>query len=136
MSSPTTPQPVPRSVQTTKWMWLVGTGIAVLGAAVATAASPQPILIGVLVASVVQAAIAIPAALALPRGKRWARMTLIVLAALSLGSLYQTLKMGNVPALVLNLALASTLGILQGDSVRTFVGLPARRRARGATART
>lgn len=135
MTLPTTPQ-VPRSAQVTKWIWIAGTAASVLGAAVATVASPQPLLIGVLVLSVAQAGIAIPAAVALPRGRRWARMTLIVLAALSLGSLYQTLKMGNLPALVLNLALASTLGMLQGDALRVFVGLPARRGRRGATART
>lgn len=135
MNSPSSPQ-VPRSVQVTKWIWLAGTAASVLGAGVGTAASQQPLLIGVLVVTVVQAAIAIPAAVALPRGRRWARMTLIVLAALSLGSLYQTLKMGNLPALVLNLALASTLAMLQGDAARMFVGLPARRGRRGATART
>ncbi len=125
---------VPRYVRITQWIWLIGTALTVLSGAYIAALAVTPMTITVLVITLVQAALAVPAALALPRGKRWARMVLLVLAAISLGSLYNALKMQAWATIVINLALGSTLGLLHDAGVRAFFGLPAepwlRRRAR------
>ncbi len=127
---------VPRYVTASKWIWLAGMAIAMIGAGYSLAVVPNAFTAGVLVVTVIQAAVAIPAALHLGQRKRWARMVLLVLALLSLGSLYSALKAEAWPTLVLNLALASTFGFLQDMSVREFFDLPRepwlRRRLRGS----
>ncbi|GAB2752260.1 hypothetical protein GCM10027174_29080 [Salinifilum aidingensis] len=126
---------VPRHVRTTQWIWLIGTALTVLSSLYLVVLAATPVTLTALVVTLVQAALAVPAALALPRGKRWARMVLLVLAAISIGSLYNALKMQAWATLVINLALGSTLGLLHEAGVRAFFGLPAepwlRRRVRG-----
>lgn len=131
-----TPSPIPRYVQISKWIWLIGTTIAVVGALVATSLAPSVFTWIMLVVTLMQAALAIPAALALSQRKQWARTALLVLALLSLGSLYTALQSQAWPTFILNLALAATFGFLQDPSVRQFFGLPGeqwlRRRLRGS----
>lgn len=128
---------VPRYVTVSKWIWLVGMTVAMLGAGYTVAIAPTALTVGALVVTAIQAALAIPAALYLPQRKQGARMILMVLALLSLGSLYSALKAGAWPTLVLNIALASTFGFLQDQSVREFFGLPRepwlRRKLRGSS---
>lgn len=124
MTTSATTTPVPRYVQVSKWIWLIGTSIAVIGALFAVVMAASPFAWIALVVTLVQAAFAIPAAVALPQRKRWARTVLLVLALLSLGSLYSALKAGAWPTLILNIALASTFGFLQDPSAREFFGLP------------
>ncbi|MBA8826636.1 ABC-type spermidine/putrescine transport system permease subunit I [Saccharopolyspora lacisalsi] len=137
MTTPTDSTPgVPRYVQVTKWIWLVGMAVALLGTVYAIAVAPSVFTGVALVITLVQAALAVPAALVLAQRKRWARMVLMILALLSLGSLYSALQAQAWPSLVLNLALAITFGLLQDQSVREFFGLPRqpwlRRRLRGS----
>lgn len=133
----TTAIAIPRYVHATKWIWLVGSAVTLVTTIVAAVLYPLPAVWVMLGVTVVQAAFAIPAALVLTRRKRWARITLMVLATLSIGSLYTALQMQAWPTLVLNLVLALTLGFLQDPSVRVFFGLPRdpwlRRRFRGAS---
>lgn len=124
MTTPTTTVRVPGYVQVSKWIWLIGTAIAVIGALISIALAASAFAWIALVITLVQAAFAIPAALALPQRKRWARTVLLVLALLSLGSLYSALKAGAWPTLILNVALASTFGFLQDPSAREFFDLP------------
>lgn len=128
---------IPRYVHITKWIWLVGMAVSLVAVAVTTAMYPFPLLWMMLGITVLQAAVALPAALMLTRRKRWARMTLMVLALLSIGSLYSAVQTQAWPSLVFNLILASTLGFLQDPSVRDFFGLARepwlRRRLRGAS---
>lgn len=135
MTTPAMLTPVPRYVPISKWIWLIGTTIALFGAGYAVAVVPNVFTWIMLAVTVIQAALAVPAALALPQRKRWARTVLLVLALLSLGSLYSALQAQAWPTLLLNLALASTFGFLQDPSVREFFGLPRdqwlRRRLRG-----
>ena len=116
---------VPRYVRATQWIWLVGSAVTLVAGTAAAVVEPDPVLWVLAGVSAVQTAVAIPAALVLPHGKRWARMVLLVLAALSLGSLYTALKMQAWGSLVLNAALAVTYGFLQDPSTRPFFGLPA-----------
>lgn len=119
----------------TRWTCLVGSGVAVLSGAGAAVVEPDPLLWAELGVSVVQAAVAIPAALLLSRGRRWARTVLLVLALLSLGSLSTALQQQAWASLVLNVVLAATCGLLQDPSARPFFGLPAepRRKLRGTS---
>lgn len=106
------PKP-PRSVLAAVWIWWVGSIVTVVGMLVGVAMEPVPVLFIALAVTIVQAAVAIPAANVVRRGGRnWARIALIVLAAFSLGSLYQSLQMGAWPSLVLNVVLGATLAML------------------------
>lgn len=124
MTPPAGAPAAPRYVVISKWIWLVGMAFALVSALLSVVLYPVPLTGLLLGFTVVQAAVAVPAALMLTQRKRWARMTLMVLAALSIGSLYSALQMQAWPTLVLNLVLASTLGFLQDVSVREFFGLP------------
>lgn len=137
MSEAAVPGTVPRYVRWTQWIWLVGSVIAVLSGAGAAVVEPGPLLWAMVGISVVQAAIAVPAAVLLPRGKRWARTVLLVLALLSLASLSTALQQQAWASLVLNVVLAATYGLLQDPSARPFFDLPAepwlRRKLRGTS---
>ncbi len=136
MNYSATDNTVPRYVRVAKWIWLAGMAVALLGTVYAIAVAPSVFTGVALVITLVQAALAVPAAFAVTRRKRWARMVLMILALLSLGSLYSALQAQAWPSLVLNLALAITFGLLQDQSVREFFGLPRepwlRRRLRGS----
>lgn len=118
---------VPATVTASRYVWLIGSVLSVLSAGLGVALVPVPltwILFGI---SVVQALLAVPAALLLTRRAGRARIVLMVLAAVSLGSLYQALKLQAWPSLVLNLALGATLAMLLSDDTKAFFGLPTRR---------
>ncbi len=110
--------------------------VALVSAAASVAIIPAPLTWLLFGITLVQAILAVPAALMLAQRKRWARMVLLVLAALSIGSLYSALQAQAWPSLVLNIVLALTLGFLQDPSVREFFELPRepwlRRRVRGS----
>lgn len=95
-----------------RWVWLVGSAVSLLAALASVAVWPGAFLAVLTVISVVQAALAIPAAIVLPQRKPWARVTLMVLALLCIGSLYSAFKAGAWPSVVLNLVLGSTYGVL------------------------
>lgn len=121
-----------------QWIWIVGSALSVLSGAAVALLEPDPLawtLVGIAAA---QAAVALPAAFALPRGRRWARVVLLVLAAFSLGGLGTAVQHQAWGSLVLNLVTASTFFLLRDPSVRPFFGLPAepwlRRKLRGGSA--
>lgn len=95
-----------------RWVWLLGSAVSLVAALASVAVLPGAFVAVLTVISVVQAALAIPAALVLPQRKPWARVTLMVLALLCIASLYSAFKAGAWPSLVLNLALGSTYGVL------------------------
>lgn len=101
------------------WVWLIGPVISVVsGVSTLILTDGNAIAVFLLVLVCVQAAIAIPAALALRRRRaNWARITLLVLALLTLASLYQTVQMQDWVSVVFSLALGSTLGVLMDKHV-------------------
>jgi hypothetical protein len=68
----------------------------------------------------VVAALAVPAAPRLPSGVGWARTVLVVLAAMTMGSIYRCVLVGAWPALALNVPLAATFGLLRTASSQAF----------------
>lgn len=96
-----------------RWVWLVGSAVALVSALAMLALAPGGITAVLAVLTVVQVVVAIPAALLLPRRKGWPRITLMVLALLSIAGLYSAFKAGAWPSVVLNLVLGSTYGVLR-----------------------
>ena len=129
---------VPRYVRATKWIWIVCSALTVVSGAAVSAADPEPLALALAGLAVVQAAVAIPCAFVLVRGKRWARLVLLVLAAFSLGGLGTALQQQAWGSLVLNAITASTFFLLRDPGVRPHFGLPAdpwlRRKVRGTSA--
>jgi hypothetical protein len=102
-----------------RWVWLVGSVVSIISAVVGAVSIGDPSIVTVLlVISCVEAAIAVPAALALRKRANWARITLFVLALLSLASLYQAFKMQAWPTVIFNLILGSTMGTLSDKNVK------------------
>ncbi|WP_156365424.1 hypothetical protein [Sciscionella sediminilitoris] len=101
-------------------VWIVGSVIGLTSAVVGALLIQDATLTGILVGiSAVQTVLAIPAAIVLHRTHaNWARILLWILALLSIASLYQSLKAGAWPSLILNLVLGSTLGTLSDRHVR------------------
>jgi len=100
---------------------LIGTAVSVLGALITLAATGADMVsLVMLTVTLLQGAVAIPAAIRLCSGARWAQVVLIVLAALSMGSLYQTFEAQAWPSLALNLLLAATLSLLLTPTSKAF----------------
>ncbi len=111
---------IPRSLVAARYIWFAGSGLTVLGGVLAVTSEPGVLSWALLGMSAVQAAVAVFAAVALGRGRNWARVTLLVLACLCIGSLYQALQMEAWPSLALNVALASTVGMLANPEAKQF----------------
>jgi hypothetical protein len=118
---PTT-APVPRYVRLVRLVWLAGTGVSVLAALAAAVTMPSEVTVVLLVVTLAQAGVAVPACLAVARGKKWAWWVLVVLASASIGSLSTAWTARAWPSVLLNLVLGATLGLLQDGSVRRHVG--------------
>lgn len=78
---------IPRYVWLVRLVWLAGTAVSVLAAGAATITTPSELTVALLVVTLVQAAVAIPACIAVARGRKWAWWVLVVLAGASIGSL-------------------------------------------------
>lgn len=103
-----------------RWVWLVGSGVLVVsavGAAAVTDGSGARKL-GSIVGVTILVAIAVPAALALRRRANWARITLLVLSSLSIIGAGQSVALGDWPSVVIDLILASPVGVLATKDVR------------------
>lgn len=109
---------VPRALIITQWIWVVIMGLSVAAALIAVLAEPGTLEWILLVGTVLQAGIAIPAALALPRGRPWARYTLIVLALFSVAAAGQSLQHHAWPSVVVNLVLVATLATLKSPEAK------------------
>lgn len=105
-----------------RWVWLIGSAVAVVTAvsAAATTTDPEAATPALLLAAgnVVLAAIAVPAALALRRRANWARLTLFVLSAMSAGTLAQSVQMEAWASVALNIVLATPIGVLVDRDVK------------------
>lgn len=115
-----THMPMPRNLVIAQYIWLIGAALAMVGALIGAVIVPEGLMWVVVAATAVQAAITIPMALLLRRGKNYARITLLVFAALSIGSLYQAFQQEAWPSLVLNLALGCTLGLLASPEAKQY----------------
>lgn len=102
------------------WVWIIGSIVSLISAIIGVAIVGDMMVAGILGGlALVQTLIAIPAAIALKnRRANWARIVLIILAALSLAGLWQALQMHAWASVVLNLILGSTLGCLMDKNVR------------------
>jgi hypothetical protein len=120
----------PRYVRWIRGIWLAGTAVSVLAAFAAAVGEAEVVTWVLLAITLVQAGCAVPAALALARGRKWAWWVLFVLAVLSLGSLASALRLQAWPSVILNLVLGATVGLLQDNAVRVFVGKTHRGRQR------
>ena len=115
------PRLVPLELRWARRIWLIGTAVSVLGALITLAATGADMVsLVMLTVTLLQGAVAIPAAIRLCSGARWAQVVLIVLAALSMGSLYQTFEAQAWPSLALNLLLAATLSLLLTPTSKAF----------------
>lgn len=111
----------PTEVTVTRWIWLVGCGIAAVSATLAAVLVPDPLVVALIGGgTAVELLVAVPAAVLVGRGKRWAWITLIILATLSLASLYQGFRLQAWGAVVFNLILGSTLGLLTTRKCRAY----------------
>ncbi|MFC7344553.1 hypothetical protein [Saccharopolyspora griseoalba] len=87
--------------------WIATAAISLIGTAIgALLMMSGPSASLVLTVTAVEAAIAFPAAFAALRGHNWARITLGVLAFLSVGILFHTLHMQAWPIVILTLTAA------------------------------
>lgn len=96
--------------------------MSVLAAAAAAINAPSGLTVALLVITLVAVGVAIPACMALARGRVWAWWALVVLAAASIGSLPSAWTIRAWPSARPSIVLGATLGFLQDPSVRTFVG--------------
>ncbi|WP_072687772.1 hypothetical protein [Rhodococcus marinonascens] len=119
---------VRRYINYTRWVWFTGSAIALVGASVILATGAGTIVVVIVALTMVQCALAIPAAWLLPQRFRWARLMLIVLGALSFGALYQAFVSQAWASLILNLFLASTVSVLQNRDVKEAFAAAARER--------
>lgn len=123
----TTSSRPPSEIIVARWIWFAGSGIAAASVLIAVVVVPDPLVLAVLGgATAVELAVAIPAAVMVVRGTRWAWIVLIILAGLSLGSLYQGITLHAWGSVVLNLILGCTLGMLTTRNAREYIA--ARRR--------
>jgi hypothetical protein len=109
---------VTRYINYTSWVWLI---VPLIGAAAAVTAwilVPASVTLILMVISVAQALIAIPAAIMLPRRVAWARIVLLVMGALSFGGLYSAYQAHNWVSLLLNVVLVTTYAVLRQPMVK------------------
>lgn len=116
----------PRPLVAAQRIWILISAISIVGALSAVLVQPDVLEWILLVGTALQATIAIPAAVAVARGRNWARRTLTVLAGISVASLYQSLQHHAWASLATNLVLAATLGLLQNKDAKAFCQPPRR----------
>lgn len=119
---------IPTELAWVRWIWLIGTTLTVLLTLLVVLATGGDLMfVAILMFSVVQGAITVPAALKLRSGARWARITLMVFGLLSLASIYQSIQAQMWPSLALNVALGSTFSLLLTPASKAFFAAHARR---------
>lgn len=122
LTSHTMPARPPLEVTVARWIWLLGSGVALVSTMLAVALVPDPLVLALVGGpTVVGLAIAVPAAVMVGRGAKWAWIALIILAGLSLASLYQGIKLEAWGTVVFILILGSTLGLLTTRNSREYI---------------
>lgn len=121
-SHTTAPARAPVEVTVARWIWLVGSGVAAVSAVLAVVLVPDPLVLALVGgATAVELVVAVPAAVMVGRGAKWAWIVLIILAGLSLASLYQGIKLEAWGTVVFNFILGSTLGLLTTRNSREYI---------------
>ncbi|MEU6261797.1 hypothetical protein [Saccharopolyspora shandongensis] len=113
VSETTTSSRPPTEIIVARWIWFVGSGVAAASVLIAVVFVPDPLVLVLLGgATAVELAVAIPAAVMVVRGARWAQIALLVLAFLSLGSLYSWTDLQAWGSVIFNVILGSTGALL------------------------
>ncbi|MGI8307090.1 hypothetical protein [Saccharopolyspora hattusasensis] len=115
------PPPVPVEVRVAWWIWFAGSVIATVSALITVILVPEPLVITLVVGiTAAEVIVAVPAAVMVVRGARWAQIALLVLAFLSLGSLYSWTDLQAWGSVIFNVILGSTGGLLTTRRARAF----------------
>jgi hypothetical protein len=109
---------VTRYITYTSWVWIVVPFISAAAAIIAWDLVPATLTVVLMVISVAQAMIAIPAAIWLRRRAAWARIVLLVMGILSISAVYAAFQDHNWVSLVLNIVLFTTYVVLRQPAVK------------------
>lgn len=111
----------PTEVVVARWVWIGASGIATASAVATIALVHVPLVqvrVGVLAA--IEVGVALPAALAVTRGKVWARWALLVLGGISTAAAAEALRRGLWPSVVVNVVCAATMWNLRTPKAKAF----------------